>query len=63
MTCIAVIDVETTGKNRYRHDRIVEIAALVINSDGEILREFISLVNPERDKKDYRFILPSGIFR
>jgi len=49
MACLAVIDVETTGLNPYRHDRIVELAALLISSDGTILREFVSLVNPERD--------------
>ncbi|MEX2287503.1 MAG: exonuclease domain-containing protein [Planctomycetaceae bacterium] len=49
MTCVAVIDVETTGLNPYRHDRIVEIAALVIHVDGSVVREFATLVNPERD--------------
>jgi DNA polymerase-3 subunit epsilon len=46
---IAVIDVETTGLFPFRHDRVVELAAVVIRSDGEIEREFTSLVNPERD--------------
>lgn len=49
MTCVAVIDVETTGLNPYRHDRIVELAALVISLDGSVRREFVTLVNPERD--------------
>ena len=49
MTCVAVLDVETTGLNPYRHDRIVELATLVLRLDGTILREFVSLVNPERD--------------
>lgn len=49
MTCVAVIDVETTGLNPYRHDRIVELAAVVIRTDGTVLREFVTLVNPERD--------------
>lgn len=49
MTCVAVIDVETTGLNPYRHDRIVELAALVISPDGWVRREFVTLVNPERD--------------
>ena len=49
MTCVAVIDVETTGLNPYRHDRIVELAALVISLDGWVRREFVTLVNPERD--------------
>lgn len=49
MTCIAVIDVETTGLNPYGHDRIVELAALVISLDGTVIREFVTLLNPERD--------------
>lgn len=49
MTCIAVIDVETTGLNPYRHDRIVELAAVVVRPDGTVLRTFETLVNPERD--------------
>lgn len=49
MTYLAVIDVETTGLNPYRHDRVIELAALVMELDGEIIREFATLVNPERD--------------
>ena len=49
MGCVGVIDVETTGLRPYRHDRIVELAALVIHPDGTILREFVTLLNPERD--------------
>jgi DNA polymerase-3 subunit epsilon len=49
MACLAVIDVETTGLNPYRNDRIVELAALVISPDGRLLRQFVTLVNPERD--------------
>lgn len=46
---IAVIDVETTGLFPYRHDRVVEIAAVLVAPDGTIEREFVSLVNPARD--------------
>lgn len=46
---IAVIDVETTGLNLYRNDRIVELAVLVMSHDGTVLREFVTLINPERD--------------
>ena len=46
---IAVIDVETTGLFPSRHDRVVEVAAVVIRADGGIEREFTSLVNPARD--------------
>lgn len=46
---IAVIDVETTGLFPLRHDRVVEVAAIVIDGEGRIVREFVSLVNPARD--------------
>ncbi len=46
---IAVIDVETTGLFPFRHDRVIELAAVVIEVDGRIKREFVSLVNPARD--------------
>lgn len=46
---IAVIDVETTGLFPFRHDRVVEVAAVVARADGRIEREFVSLVNPARD--------------
>jgi DNA polymerase-3 subunit epsilon len=49
MAYIAVIDVETTGLNAYRYDRVIELAALVMGLDGEIIREFATLLNPERD--------------
>ena len=46
---IAIIDVETTGLFPLRHDRVVEVAAVVIDGEGHIVREFVSLVNPGRD--------------
>lgn len=46
---IAVIDVETTGLFPNRQDRIVEIATVVLSVKGQIEREFVSLVNPDRD--------------
>ena len=46
---IAIIDVETTGLFPLRHDRVLEVAAIVIEGDGRIVREFVSLVNPARD--------------
>ena len=49
MTSIAIIDVETTGLNPYRHDSIVELAALVTRPDGTVLRTFETLINPDRD--------------
>ena len=49
MTHIAVVDVETTGINPYHHNRIVELAVLVMQPDGTVVRTFATLVNPERD--------------
>jgi DNA polymerase-3 subunit epsilon len=46
---VAVIDLETTGLNPYRHDRIVELAALAVRLDGTVIREYVTLINPERD--------------
>jgi DNA polymerase-3 subunit epsilon len=46
---IAIIDVETTGLSPRRHDRVLEVAAIVIEGDGRIVREFVSIVNPARD--------------
>jgi DNA polymerase-3 subunit epsilon len=44
-----VIDVETTGLFPFRHDRVVEVAAVIVRDDGHVEREFVSLVNPARD--------------
>lgn len=49
MAYLAVIDVETTGLNPYRHDRVIELAAVILGLNGEIIREFVTLINPERD--------------
>lgn len=49
MSLLAVVDVETTGLFPQWHDRIVEIAAVVMRPDGEILRELSTLINPGRD--------------
>ncbi|TAK45676.1 MAG: hypothetical protein EPO29_01205 [Betaproteobacteria bacterium] len=46
---IAVIDVETTGLFPFHHDRVIEVAAVIVRADGGIEREFVSLVNPARD--------------
>ena len=46
---LAVLDVETTGLFPRRHDRVIEVAAVVVGLDGAIEREFVTLVNPERD--------------
>ena len=46
---VAVIDVETTGLSPWRHDRIVEIAIVVVTPDGRVEREYDTLVNAQRD--------------
>lgn len=45
----AVVDVETTGLFPRANDRIVEIAVIGVDCQGEICDEFVTLVNPERD--------------
>jgi DNA polymerase-3 subunit epsilon len=49
MITLAVIDVETTGLNPFRHDRIVELAVVLMNPGEGIIEEFTTLVNPDRD--------------
>ncbi|MDX2039556.1 MAG: exonuclease domain-containing protein [Isosphaeraceae bacterium] len=46
---IAVIDVETTGLSPWRHDRVVEIAIVVIEPNGSPVLEYETLLNPRRD--------------
>lgn len=41
------VDVETTGV--YNSDRVVEVAAVSVSGDGQILDEWDTLVNPLRD--------------
>jgi DNA polymerase III subunit epsilon len=45
----AVVDVETTGFSPKHHDRVVEIAVVRTNARGEVLAEYGTLVNPQRD--------------
>lgn len=49
MKPLAVIDVETTGLNPYRHDRVIEVAAVLLSPQQGIQSELTTLVNPERD--------------
>lgn len=44
-----VVDVETTGLNPHGNDRILEFAAVRVDFNGDILSEYCTLVNPERD--------------
>lgn len=54
---IAVVDLETTGFSPRNHDRVVEIAIVLLRPDGTILTEYDTLLNPMRD------VGPSSIHR
>lgn len=43
-----VVDVETTGFSTRLGDRVVEVAAVRMKSDGTVMREWSTLVNPRR---------------
>src|SRR4030043_2437657 len=45
----AVVDLETTGLFPDRNDRILEVAVIRMNEEGDIVDEYNSLVNPHRD--------------
>lgn len=45
----AVIDLETTGLRPGWHDRVVEVAVVLLDATGSAAREWCSLVNPGRD--------------
>jgi len=45
----AVVDVETTGLYPGGHDRILEIGIVKTGWTGEMVEEYVTLVNPQRD--------------
>src|SRR5690349_1912920 len=45
----AVVDVETTGLHPGWHHRIVEVAVVRLDQHGQIVDEWCTLINPERD--------------
>ncbi len=45
----AVFDLETTGLFPRRNDRIVEVAVVQLDPEGNVEREWATLVNPNRD--------------
>jgi DNA polymerase III epsilon subunit family exonuclease len=44
----AVVDVETTGCSAWQGDRITEVAAVRMRGDGRVVKEYSTLVNPDR---------------
>lgn len=44
----AVIDFETTGLSPFKHHRVVEMAIVVVDSQGQLIEEWASLINPQR---------------
>jgi DNA polymerase-3 subunit epsilon len=48
-TLFGVVDVETTGVFPERADRVIEIAVLRVDLKGNVLDEYATLVNPNRD--------------
>lgn len=44
-----IIDLETTGLFPKRYDKITEVALKKVTQNGELIEEFITLVNPNRD--------------
>lgn len=46
---IAVIDTETTGIYPTSHDRIIEVAVLLMSQSGEVVDQYETLLNPNRD--------------
>lgn len=49
MTTFAIVDLETTGNASPKGDRIIEIGIVLMNEEGSVIREFSSLVYPERE--------------
>ena len=49
MSRYAVIDIETTGLSPAHHHRIVEIAVVLVDDGGNLVYEWETLLNPQRD--------------
>lgn len=49
MTRFAVIDLETTGLSPAHHHRVLEVAVVLVDDDGQLFYEWDTLVNPSRD--------------
>lgn len=49
MSRYAVLDIETTGLSPAHHHRILEVAVVLVDDGGEVVYQWETLVNPERD--------------
>ncbi|MHB8868061.1 MAG: exonuclease domain-containing protein [Thermoleophilia bacterium] len=49
MSRYAVIDIETTGFSPAHRHRILEIGVVLVDDDGNLVHEWETLVNPQRD--------------
>ncbi|WP_265521605.1 exonuclease domain-containing protein [Oerskovia flava] len=49
MPGFAVVDLETTGFSSRLHDRVAEVAVVLLDEAGRVEEEWCTLVNPERD--------------
>ncbi|MHB1018328.1 MAG: exonuclease domain-containing protein [Coriobacteriia bacterium] len=49
MSRFAVIDIETTGLSPAHHHRILEIAVVLVDDEGNSVYEWETLLNPQRD--------------
>jgi DNA polymerase-3 subunit epsilon len=49
MSRYAVIDIETTGFSPAHHHRILEIGVVLVDDEGNLVYEWETLVNPQRD--------------
>ncbi|HZX31198.1 MAG TPA: 3'-5' exonuclease, partial [Rhodocyclaceae bacterium] len=60
----AVVDTETTGLSPAHHHRIIEIAVVELDREGNELGHWTTLVNPERDvgASDIHGISPADLF-
>jgi len=45
----AVIDTETTGLLPTHRHRVIEIAVVLLDARGQVEREWVTLLNPQRD--------------
>ena len=45
----AVIDTETTGLLPSHRHRVIEVAVVLLDARGQVEREWVTLLNPQRD--------------